>query len=227
MNARRIGSLAALVAALATVACGDDTGGSGSGGAGGTGAASTSSNGATTTSGDATTTASSTASTSTAGGTGDSSSTAGTGGGDGGAAPTCESGLEQESPACQACQDANCCITATASADDPGTWTNSAAIICREANCFAECDVEQPECGGIVPSPASCADELYANCCAETEACAKDDACVALIYICIDDRGCNPGSKCWDECAEELGLEGGMDEWDAFLTCFNGPWSCG
>ena len=202
VNIFTLGLLIALIATTSMSGCGDAAAGSGSGGAGsGTGGASTGGAG---------------------GGTGGSGS-----GGDGGAGPACESGLEQDSPECQACQDASCCITATIAADDPGTWTNSAATICREANCFAECGVEQPQCGGIVPSPASCADKLYENCCAETEACAKDDACVALIYICVDDRGCAPGTECFDACSTELGLEGGAPEWDAFLECFNGPWSCG
>lgn len=209
MNKCTMGWVMIALAAAWSIGCGDDGGGSGGGatgpGAGG-GAASTGASDASST-------------------TDSASTTVGAGGG-GGAVPTCESGLEQDTLECQACQDASCCITATLAADDPGTWTSSAATICREARCFEECGIEEPECGGIVPSPASCVDELYANCCAETEACAKNDACVALIYVCIDDRGCNPGSECWEACATELGLEGGRPEWDAFLECFNGPWSC-
>jgi hypothetical protein len=125
--------------------------------------------------------------------------------------------------ACTACQDANCCLTATAAAEDPGTWTNSAAKICREANCFDACSVPEPECGGIVPSPASCADDLYAACCAEVTACAKSDACTALIYICIDDRGCAPNTACFDECALEFpggeAVFGPLDQCFATVTC--------
>ena len=124
---------------------------------------------------------------------------AGGGGGLGGAA--CVSGLAQPSESCTACQDANCCITASAAAEAPGQWTNSGAQICREANCAAACGTAEPECGGIVPSPASCKDDLYAACCEEVRACATNDQCVAIIYLCIDDQGCLPGQQpCWDEC---------------------------
>lgn len=148
----------------------------------------------------------------------------GGGGGTGGAGGTaCVSGLEQASPACTACQDANCCVTASAAADKPGSWTDSAATICTEANCFSECGVAEPECGGIVPSPASCKDELYAACCAEVTACAQSDACVALIYLCIDDQGCNPGAPCWDECVATYGGESIFETLDA---CFSNV-TCG
>jgi len=80
----------------------------------------------------------------------------------------------------------------------PGTWTSSAAKICTDASCFAECEIAQPDCGGIVPTPASCKDDLYAVCCAQVTACAESDECAALIYLCIDDQGCNPGQACWD-----------------------------
>ncbi len=153
-----------------------------------------------------------------AGGTGGAGGAGGAGGTGGSGGAACVSGLEQDSPACTACQDANCCLSATAAATDPGTWTNSAATICREANCFDECGVPEPECGGIVPTPASCADDLYASCCAEVTACAQSDACTALIYICIDDRGCSPGSSCFDECALEF--PGGEDLFDALDVCF-------
>jgi hypothetical protein len=130
----------------------------------------------------------------------------------------------QSTDACTTCQDENCCLSAKAAATDPGTWTNSGAKVCREANCFAECGVAEPECGGIVPSPASCADELYAACCEEVTACAKSDACTALIYICIDDRGCAPNTKCFDECALEF--PGGDEIFSKLDTCF-GTVTCG
>ena len=173
------------------VACGDA---SGTGGAGG----------------EATTASSSSSSSSGGGGSGGS-------GGSGGAA--CVSGKVVGTPDCTQCQDAHCCLSATEAAEDPGTWTNSAATICREANCWEECGEPQPECGGIVPTPSSCADDLYALCCAEVEACAKSDSCTALIYICIDDRGCSPNSSCFDECALEF--PGGEMLFDEFLECFN------
>jgi hypothetical protein len=187
--------LLAWVLGLGLAACGDD--GSGAGAAGGASSV-----------------------------TGGESPTGGAGGGSGGGGAggaACVSGLEQANAACTACQDANCCLTATAAAEDPGTWTNSAAKICREANCFNECAVPEPECGGIVPSPASCADDLYAACCAEVTACAKSDACTALIYICIDDRGCAPGTACFDECALEFpggeAVFGPLDQCFATVTC--------
>ena len=109
-------------------------------------------------------------------------------------------------------------MSATAAANDPGSWTLSAAKICREANCWQECGVAEPECGGIVPTPASCADDLYAACCAEVTACAQSDSCSALVYICVDDRGCNPHSACFNECALEF--PGGEATLDAFIACF-------
>lgn len=143
-------------------------------------------------------------------------------GGTGGAA--CVSGLEQDTPECTACQDANCCLSATAAAEDPGTWTNSAAKICTDASCYAECGVPQPECGGIVPSPASCKDALYEACCAEVTACAESDECVAMIYLCVDDQGCDPSKACWDDCLAMYGA--GEQLFDDLLDCF-GPVDCG
>jgi hypothetical protein len=178
-------------------ACGDDA--SGSGGE------------------SATSSTSSDASTASAGGAGGGTTGSGEGGAGGGACVV--SGLVQPAPACTACQDEHCCLSASAAAQNPGTWTNSAAKICRDANCWQECGVPEPECGGIVPTPPSCADDLYAACCAEVTACAMSDSCTALIYICIDDQGCNPGTSCFDRCA--LAFPGGEDLFDAFLECFN------
>jgi hypothetical protein len=188
---------ASLLAVLLPLsACGDDASGSGA-------AAETSS------------TSAETSSASSVGGAG--GATTGEGGAGGGACVV--SGLEQPDPACTACQDAHCCLSASAAAQNPGTWTNSAAKICRDANCWQECGVPEPECGGIVPTPPSCADDLYAACCAEVTACAESDSCTALIYICIDDLGCNPGTTCFNECAASY--PGGEDLFDAFLECFN------
>lgn len=146
----------------------------------------------------------------------------GASGGSGGSA--CASGLEQATAECTACQDANCCLSATAAAEAPGTWTNSGAQVCREANCFEECGTAEPACGGIVPSPASCKEALYAECCAEVTACGESDQCVAIIYLCIDDQGCVPGQQpCWDECLA-LYPEGApifetLDECFSGVTC--------
>jgi hypothetical protein len=160
-------------------------------------------------------------------GTSSGATTTGGGGGAGGASGAggagggmCASGLEQATQECTACQDAHCCLTASAAASNPGTWTKSAAKICREANCSSECGVAEPECGGIQPSPASCTDDLYAKCCAEVTACAKSDACTALIYICIDDRGCSPGSPCFADCAAEF--PGGDALFDDLNSCSSG-----
>ncbi|MFO0555907.1 MAG: hypothetical protein U0271_46445 [Polyangiaceae bacterium] len=182
-------------------ACGDDsTGGGGAGASGGVGAGGLSAGGA--------------------GGSGGAS--VGGQGGQGGEA--CVSGLVSGDAACTACQDAACCLTATAAATAPGTWTNSAAKICREANCAAECGVAEPECGGIQPSPASCTDALYASCCAEVTACAESDECVAIIYLCIDDQGCYPGKQpCWDECLARYpagaALFGPLDDCFSTVLC--------
>jgi hypothetical protein len=185
------------------LACDETQGTSSSGGAG-----STSGPGST---------ASATASSATAA---SSTSSASSGEGGSGGAAACVSGLEQPTAACTTCQDAHWCLTATAAAIDPGVWTRSAATICREANCAAECGVPEPECGGIVPTPASCTDDLYASCCAEVTACAESDACTALIYICIDDRGLAPGSAGFMACAMEF--PGGDALFADLDTCFAG-----
>jgi hypothetical protein len=138
-------------------------------------------------------------------------------GGAGGVA--CQSGLPQSAPACEACQDAHCCVSATAAANDPGTWTNSGAKICREANCFAECGVAEPECGGIQPSPSSCTANLYAKCCTEVTACAKSDECTAVIYLCIDDQGCAPGSACFQSCT--AAYPAGLTLFNELDACFS------
>lgn len=189
------------------VGCGDDTAGSG-----GTGPTTGASGGSDPGSGGSSTSSATTSAAST--------TSAGPGGaGGGGGAAACDSGLTQASEACTTCQDASCCLTATAAAEAPGTWTTSGAKICREANCATECGVPEPECGGIQPSPASCTDELYASCCAEVTACAQSDACVAIIYLCIDDQGCFPGQEpCWSEC---LALYAdGADLFDSLDACF-------
>lgn len=164
-------------------------------------------------------------------GCGDDTSAAGSGGSGGSGASTttstggaggatCMSGLEQTDPACTACQDERCCETASAAADRPGTWTTSGAKICREANCADACGVAAPTCGGIEPSPASCTEPLRAACCDELTACATSDACVAIIYLCIDDEGCAPGSACFDTCVEAYA--DGLPIFEALDTC-SGP----
>jgi hypothetical protein len=201
---RRLRPLALLLGLGPLAACSDDGSGS-SGGGGEAGTSGPSSSSATATGSSSADASASASSTST---------------GAGGEGPACESGLEQETEACTACQDASCCVSATQAAEDPGIWTESSATICREANCWEECDVPQPECGGIQPTPVSCTDDLYETCCELVEACAKSDACTALIYICIDDRECAPFSTCFDDCSTELGLEDGIPIFEEFAVCF-------
>ncbi len=132
-------------------------------------------------------------------------------------AATCNSGLTQPTPACQACQDANCCIVASDCATTKSKWSCSAAKICRENSCATECALSAPTCGDIIPDPVSCTDATRASCCAELTACAKSDECLALIYMCIDESACDPSKPCFKACRTKWPT--GSSLFDALDTC--------
>lgn len=204
---------AAVIAATALAGCGDDTGGSG----GGTG-----SGGATATSG-STSSAASTA-------------------GSGGAAPACADGPALGGDAaCLACQAESCCLNAAgcqgsdacsavdacmeeggsrsdcASANPDAVWFLSGLIVCRQNSCSGPCGEEPATCGNIIPSPASCTEDVQAACCAETATCGENDACVALIYQCFDENECND-QACLDACY--AAFPDGVTDFEAMADCW-------
>ncbi len=206
-----------VIAAALCAACGDDGSGSGAGGAGGA------SDG-----GEA------------AGGAGP---VGGGGAAAGGAAPeSCADGpaIGAEA-ACEACQRARCCTTLPGCADNPecvaivacldeggsqtclddhpdGLWDYSGLATCRQNQCAAECGIEAATCGQIIPTPASCTEEVNAACCAETTTCGENDACVALIYQCLDENAC-ADQACLDDCY--AAFPDGVDDFEAMAGCWS------
>jgi hypothetical protein len=134
--------------------------------------------------------------------------------GDGG---ICHSGLKQSSAACTSCQDAHCCITATACATTHSTWDCSGATVCRQNACGSECATPPATCGNIVPSPASCTDALRKACCQQMTACGDSDECLALVYSCIDGMNCDPSQSCFIAC--RMRWPAGAKIFDAMNAC--------
>jgi hypothetical protein len=130
----------------------------------------------------------------------------------------CALDLGTDASACEVCQSQKCCATVSASQQAPGAWTNSAATVCTENQCATECGVAAPVCGGITPSPASCLAALDAMCCAQVTACGQSDQCVAVIYLCIDNEGNDPGSSGFDTCA--AAYPDGLQLFNVLNTCF-------
>lgn len=116
-------------------------------------------------------------------------------------AGACSLVLSGDASACDVCKSQKCCRTTAAARAKPGSWTNSAALICAENECATECGLPAAKCGGITPDPASCLDALDAKCCGEVTACGQSDECVAVVYLCIDDQGNAPGSPGFANCA--------------------------
>jgi len=137
---------------------------------------------------------------------------------DAGSAPTCAGPTPtQSSDACQQCQDANCCISATAEETKPDVWTKSVGLICRQDNCATQCGAAASTCGNITPSPASCAPKLQAACCDELTACGNSDECLAIVYLCIDDQNCDPSASCFKACRAQY--PEGAKIFDAMNAC--------
>jgi hypothetical protein len=135
------------------------------------------------------------------------------------AAPTCPGPTPRQTPdACKQCQDEKCCITATAAAAKPNdAWTTSAALICRQDNCATECGTAAPVCGNITPDPASCKTALDEACCSQIAACGNSDECLAIVYLCIDDDGCDPTTTCFAPCRDKY--PNGAKIFDAMNAC--------
>jgi hypothetical protein len=151
----------------------------------------------------------------------------GTGGGDAGpamdaggdAAPSCTLDPGPGASACDMCEAQKCCHTATADKQKSDVWTKSTLKVCAENACATECSLTVPMCGGITPDPASCVDALDAKCCAQVTACGQSDACVAVIYLCIDDQNNDPGSPGFDTCAAQY--PGGLAVFNTLNDCFS------
>lgn len=131
---------------------------------------------------------------------------------------TCARVLPSNASACDRCRAERCCVTTTAALEKPEVWSKSAAKICSESACAAECGNTAPACGGIVPSPASCADATRKACCSEMASCAKSDDCVAIVYLCIDGEGLAPGTPAFDRCAAKRAA--GKALFEAADACF-------
>lgn len=165
---------------------------------------------------------------------------AGVGGG-GGAEACAEGPAIGTDAACQACQRASCCTTLPGCADNPecvaildcladgasqsclddhpdGLWDYSGLATCRQNHCAAACGIDEAECGQIIPTPASCTDEVNAACCAETAACGANDACVALIYQCLDENEC-ADQACLDDCY--AAYPDGVDAFETMANCWS------
>jgi hypothetical protein len=159
-----------------------------------------------------------------------------------GAAGCVEGPIIADNPVCEACQNLNCCVTAANCAANPeclaveacveethspsacyadhpdGTWDWSGVETCRKNHCASECALDPGACGNIIPSPASCTAEVNMKCCDSTSACGNDDACLALVYQCLDANACST-QKCVDDCAA-LYPEG-KPEFDAMVACWS------
>lgn len=213
---RRVGWV---VAAVLCAACGDGASGAGAGGAGGAGSGGQPSDGG--------------------GGRGGGGGAEATGG----AAPeACAEGPSiGTDAACEACQRASCCTTLPGCAANPecvaivaclddgggqgcagdhpdGLWDYSGLATCRQNHCAAECGIAEAECGQIIPTPASCTEEVNAACCAETAKCGENDACVALIYQCLDENDCGD-QACLDDCY--AAFPDGVDDFEAMAGCWS------
>ncbi len=166
------------------------------------------------------------------------------GGSAGGSAPVvCDGGPALgRGPDCVACQTENCCINAAGCLADEAClaveactlennsvsqcvdenpdaiWYVSGVVICRQNNCAEECGFEQATCGNIIPSPSSCTDAFQAACCDEATACGENDACVALIYQCLDANECGDAA-CLDECLAQY--PDGVDDFTAMDDCLS------
>lgn len=160
----------------------------------------------------------------------------------GGAAGCVEGPAIPDNPACEACQNENCCVTAKNCVDNAeclaveacvaeahstsscysqhpdGTWDWSGLDTCRVNHCATECGHGPGACGNIIPTPASCTDEVNAACCDVTTACGNNDACLALIYQCLDEQNC--GAPACEKACEDAYPEGKAD-FLALVDCWS------
>jgi hypothetical protein len=178
------------------------------------------------------------------GGEGEGGVVAGGGGGagEGGAPVGCVDGPPQAEAACEACQNESCCITALGCAENAecvatldcmvaggdqssclgdhpdALWWFSGLDVCLHNHCSEECGYDPPMCGEIIPTPASCTEDVQAVCCEVTAACGENDACVGLIYQCIDEREC-ASQACLDGCYEDY--PDGVESFEALVECWS------
>ena len=169
---------------------------------------------------------------------------ASSGSGFGGAPPLdCDEGPGLgQGPTCVACQAENCCINASGCNADEScqaveacTLENNSVtecvdenpdadpyvvgvVICRQNSCAEECGFEQAVCGNIVPSPASCLEDVQAACCDEMTECGENDACVAIVYQCAYAEGC-ADSACVEACIDLY--PDGANDFRAMDECYD------
>ena len=171
------------------------------------------------------------------GGTGGEAAQGGAGGAGGGL--TCHGPAWPSNDACEACENEKCCITGSNCAADAdcvaimdckvsggadctaghskGIWNYSGLVVCLENVCASECGVAPAKCGGIEPTPASCTDEVQAQCCDETAGCGASDACLAFVYQCIDQNECTE-MACFAECRAKY--PDSADPFDTMANCW-------
>lgn len=161
--------------------------------------------------------------------------------GGGGNAACAEGPAVPDMPACEACQNMQCCTTADNCGENgeclaiqacldagtdlsacydqhpDGVWDFSGVVICRKNHCAEECGIAAAECGGIVPTPASCLPAIKRACCAQTTTCGENDDCVALIYQCFDENQC-ANQACLDDCYAQY--PNGVADFEAMADCW-------
>ena len=146
-----------------------------------------------------------------------------------------------DNPACEACQNDSCCVTGKSCIDNPeclaietcaraagstagcysahpdGVWDWSGLETCRKNHCSEECGNGAGACGNIIPSPASCTAAVNAKCCDVTTTCGNNDACLALIYQCLDKNNCST-QACVNDCKEAF--PDGKADFEALDACW-------
>jgi hypothetical protein len=161
-------------------------------------------------------------------------------------AGTCKGPSVPGNTACEECQNTKCCVTASncesnpecvaleaclagdaspdcATAHPMGLWDQSGLDVCRQNQCATECKTATAMCGAIVPSPATCQAKVYAACCMETAACGASDACIALVYQCLDKNQCGMTGPCYQDC--RMKYPDALMVFDAMAACW-GTVSC-
>lgn len=117
----------------------------------------------------------------------------------------------------QECVDGGRDISACYDLHPDGVWDFSGVVICRKNHCADECGIAAADCGGIVPTPASCLPDIKKACCPETTKCGENDDCVALIYQCFDENQC-ANQACLDDCYEQY--PAGVADFETMADCW-------
>ena len=119
---------------------------------------------------------------------------------------------------CQrACTNAAC--RRACQVDHPdGIWDFSGLYICLQNGCATQCGFPAVTCGGISLTTTTCNACFRSKCCAAGEACGANDQCLALIYQCLDKRGCpDSDGPCAQRCRGLYPV--GAPIFDEALTC--------